>query len=342
LKEFVMLSRRSFLPLGVGGLAAAATHRTQAQSQEVPSPAAPSGTLLFKTDWGGTTSIGNPIGLPANNAWWPIQGTDKGFTWPPNVYNSIGNGIANSLHPIHTNVTLQWSAENPTYITRTSDGADVFRAQIINRARYDDPSGNSRVLHTAVFRPFEDSMQLPYEIHPAADVTDCYILMDLEFDANMARLQPIGRWQSFMAWKTSDYNLGEGYRIEIYIYRDSTGFYWYMHGDNNPSTLGFWQQRSRVPAVPLGVPFRFEWAWHRTYDNNCWTWVKVNGRRCMRQDGQGSNQHAHSGTRPSGFQTAGSTGNIDRILLNIIYGDITFPCHRYLGHFEIWSGAPVW
>lgn len=325
--------------------------------------AGPSG-LLFKADWGGTTALdAAPLnsGTPATNYFWQIQGGDNGFTWPPvgvGNANGIGNADVSSLHPI-ANSTIYWDSTTSTLRSASgpSAGTMVWSANITPRARYDNAFGTQNVLHIQTQTTFDGVSQLPFEIHPTVDVTTLYCQVDIELGSNWTTNFVTNDFMEIMSWKTMDYlTPPPGYRLANYVYRDAGGFYWHSQGDCDPaSTQYFFQHntntQSYLPAVPVGTPFRMGWAYHKTADNTCWMWLKINGQRAYIQVGQGVADIDRNSTNhnPTGFIYPGDTppnSNIDRIFLWNLYTNAArssgTPLDMYIGHIEIWSTPPAY
>ena len=282
--------------------------------------------LLFESDFGGTTAMSNPpqIAGDALSASWQIVGGDDGFTWPITLF---GQSSETGLQPISYGPTISWDAHNQVI---DAGGAPGWQASIIQDARHDGTTGP--MLHQQNFQNL--LWQMPYVINPGTDVPDLYLKMWMKLPADaVANIGPNG-WRSLLEWKDNMYYTPPaGYRIAFYIYTDANGNpYWYMHGDDDASTEGFWSQTNTTTPVPLNQWFMVEWAWHRTHDDTSWTWVKINGTKILEQDGGGSD--------PLGFYNpTAPSAPINRIFLSTMYGT-QGAGEAWIDHIEIWDGVP--
>jgi hypothetical protein len=282
--------------------------------------------LLFESDFGGTTAISNPPRIASNalSGSWQIVGGDDGFTWPITLY---GRQSDVGLQPISNGPTISWDSANKTL---DANGSPLFKASIIQGTRHDGTFGP--MLDQENYQNISD--QMPYVVNPGQDATDMDVKIWMELPTDAASSLGPNGWRALLEWKDAAYQSpGTGYRIAVYMYTDSNGKpYWYMHGDDDPSSAGYWQQSNHTAPVPLGQWFELDWSWHRTHDNTSWTKVKLNGTTIMEQDGEGSD--------PTGFYNpAQPTSPINRIFLSQLYGN-KGASSNLVDHVEIWNGDP--
>jgi hypothetical protein len=311
------------------------------------------GTRTFKTDWGGTTTVDacGAFGGATPNASWTTSGGDNGFTFMPLV-----NGGSSFVHAITYGPSLFYDSTSKAVWTGAGGtGTEIFLNQIESRVRYDDASGSGKVLHLGTWgAAYTGSEQLVMELHPGSDVTDLYMIQDMELPSDLVTRMTGNNsngitmnWWEIFSTKTADYSGGNaGFRSALYVYADNGSpnhIYWNLSGDNNAGGGDFWSLDTNHTGntVPLGVPFRLEWAWHKanastypTVDSGCWMWVKINGSRLLRQDGPGSPANS---TTPAGFMTSASP--INRIFIPNNYTPALRPVDMYIGRWEIYGGA---
>ena len=290
--------------------------------------AAPSqtATLLFESDFGGTTAMSNPPRIAGNalSGSWQIVGGDDGFTWPITLY---GEQSQLGLQPISYGPTLSW---DPTNQVIDAGGVPTWKASIVQGVRHDGTIGP--MLYQQNFQNI--LWQMPYVINPGTDATDLDIKVWMKLPSDAISSLGPNDWRALLEWKDAAYiSPGTGYRIAVYIYTDANGNpYWFMHGDDDPSSNGYWYQSNKTAPVPVNQWFELDWSWHRTHDNTSWTSVKLNGTTILQQNGEGSD--------PTGFYNpAEPTSPINRILLSSLYGG-KGASSAWVDHIEIWNGVP--
>jgi hypothetical protein len=299
---------------------------TSADGGATGTDAGATSSRIFMSDFGGTVAISTPT-LSGSSGWWPIVGSDDGYSWPITMNGKASPGLQPIAHS-----SLAYNSN-----TKTIDaplGTPMFGAQIVSGTRHDGTTGP--MLYQAEYQSFDGVMQLPYIVSPGSDVTDFYIKENLKFGPNTLCQMGPNAWSTFAEVKDSGYtSCGDGgFRIAIYVMTDSqSNGFWDIHADDCAQGPFFWEHTSRT-TVPVGEWFQFEWAWHRTHDASSFTWVKINGNTIMQQNG--------GGTMPGFYGT--KTFPINRIFFGQLYGSgarsFANPFEHWIDHVEIWNAIP--
>ena len=283
-----------------------------------PAPNPPS--LIFRSGFESTVSVGAPRDCYASGCWQDLLGTDSstGFTWPP----IIAGGSAGFQVRSGTN---------------TNPGSTISD-YIINDIRpvTGHKGTTTQALYSEIKRSCNGtgpqdgvcSAQDPYLLLHASEPGDMYISFwrKLQPDLfNKMSASPGGSWYVIYEWKT----VGD-FRVSLQIVNYGGTPRWQMRADNVANGGLPYQEYWRVEDFSLPIPvdqwFKFEIFWHRSSGADGRVWMAINGHVLVDK------------LAPN----IGVNGDhIDRNFIHQLYTGGAYPVFQYTDDVQIWSGFPT-
>ena len=272
----------------------------------------PNARLLFKSGFESNVVL-NPVS-GYNSTYQTLSGVDgvTGFAWPMMQFNP---------HPELTGLQSIIGSGTPEPITSyiqnsigsvTGPNGTPTRALRMNISK---ASPN----HCCI----QDSLQMA-SIND--DVRDVYIRYWLKLGPEVASQAQQGGafWRAVFAMKTRN-----DYRIEAYVYGDSSGRpYWYAQGDTNTGSgmynQHWWDASNKTVPVPMDQWFLQEIYIHRSSGSDGRFFWAVNGQKLIDRYG---NNYGVDGEQ------------INCLMYNITYGSL-YPQSQMIDDLEVWNVPP--
>lgn len=325
---------------------------------------AQTGSLVFKSGFEGSTSLGTPqnCSIGPTACWQFISGIDGSYIWPPqvwNTHNAYGDGGL-----------FQLIADLPG-VNDTNIEQVLFNRIVTIRGRTGEWQNRALFSQVTVTENGQNQMeggatQLGFNLFPSASQGDTYISYWLRFPpgvtSTMYGLDPTkigaypngGTWRAFFALKSgtvaglNDIPPNDGdFRIEAYILTGcppellNSGFspcngtnpnpaaFWMVRADSNaggafPATT-YWVEASNAEPPRDDASWqKVEVFWRRSSGPDGRFWMAINGTEIV--DKMGPNMGA-----------AGMPMN--RIMPFILYSASYMPIFQWVDDIQIWTGG---
>ncbi|KXJ98108.1 MAG: Chitinase A1 precursor [Parcubacteria bacterium OLB19] len=289
----------------------------------------PTAKLIFKTDFGKGTYLGDLYGYytSGKGAFQDIKGKDSvtGYSWPiSGIPAQYFSGIQWITHDVVSSTTIKDHISTEIREVTGPNGTPVN--ELFMSVNKKGPLGIG----------VAQAQFMVTRSHKYGDINDMYISYWAKHPADLInKLDPSvssGNWHAQFEFKTGGYlDSWEGdYRIQTTILKNTEGkLYWMSKGDNVANgpwpRVDYWVERNYDVPVPLDKWFKFEVFWHRSSGADGRYWAAVDGQVVV----------DHWGPNMGDYKLP-----INRIFITTAYSGGHPPVQARLTGLEIWDSFP--